>query len=95
MLSYPPTEGLTPCQAVVFTISKEKTNKFGKKQFIGALRYKNLLLCLQGAMAQYFFTQWSLRKERLPNFKSKRSWYRTKLLVAHVRKEEEQLSYLT
>jgi hypothetical protein len=44
-------------------------------------------------MAQYFFAQWSLRGERLPDFKSKRSWYRTKLLVARARKEEEQLSY--
>ena len=55
LLSYPPTEGLTPCRAVVFTILKGKTNKSGKKQFIGALRHKNPLLCLYGAIAQYFF----------------------------------------
>jgi hypothetical protein len=31
LLSYPPTEGPTPCRAVVFTISKGKTNKSSKK----------------------------------------------------------------
>jgi hypothetical protein len=93
LLSYPPTEGPTPCRAVVFTISKGKTNKSGKKQFMGALRHKNPLLCSQGAMAQYFFARWSLGGERPPDFKSRRSWYRTKLLVARAGKEEEQLSY--
>jgi hypothetical protein len=93
LLTYPPTEGPTPCQAVVFTISKGKTNKSGKKQFMGALRHKNPLLCSQGAMAQYFFARWSLGGERPPNFRSRRSWYRTKLLVARPGKEEEQLSY--
>jgi Centromere DNA-binding protein complex CBF3 subunit, domain 2 len=57
LLSYPPIEGLTPCRAIVFTILKGKTNKSGKKQFISALRHKNLLLCSQGAIAQYFFTR--------------------------------------
>jgi hypothetical protein len=73
LLSYPPTEGPTPCRAVVFTISKGKTNKSGKKQFMGALRHKNPLLCSQGAMAQYFFARWSLGGERPPDFKSRRS----------------------
>lgn len=31
LLSYPALEGPTPCRAVVFTISKGKTNKSGKK----------------------------------------------------------------
>ena len=93
LLSYPPTEGPTPCRAVVFTISKGKTNKSGKKQFMGALRHKNPLLCSQGAMAQYFFARWSLGGEKPPDFKSRRSWYRTRLLVARAGKEEEQLSY--
>src|SRR5436190_22758397 len=45
-------------------------------------------------MAQYFFAWWSLASERPPDFRSRRSWYRTKLLVAHAGKEDEQLSYL-
>ena len=93
LLSYPTSEGPTPCRAVVFTISKGKTNKSGKKQFMGALRHKNLLLCSQGAMAQYFFARWSLAGERPPDFRSRRSWYRTKLLVARAGKEDEQVSY--
>jgi hypothetical protein len=93
LLTYPPTEGPTPCQAVVFTISRGKTNKSGKKQFMGALRHKDPLLCSHSAMAQYFFTRWSLRGEAPPNFRSRRSWYRTKLLVARPGKEKEQLSY--
>ena len=93
LLTYPPTEGPTPCQAVVFTISKGKTNKSSKKQFMGSLRHKDPLLCSHGALAQYFFARWSLGGERPPNFKSRRSWYRTKLLVARPGTEEEQLSY--
>ena len=93
LLSYPPTEGPTPCRAVVFTISKGKTNKSGKKQFMGSLRHRDPLLCPQGAMAQYFFARWSLGGESPPNFKSRKSWYRTKLLVARTGKEEVQLSY--
>ena len=93
LLTYPPMEGPTPCQAVVFTISRGKTNKTGKKQFMGALRHKDPLLCSHSAMAQYFFARWSLRGEAPPNFRSRRSWYRTKLLVARPGKEKEQLSY--
>ena len=93
LLSYPPIEGPTPCQAVVFTISKGKTNKSGKKQFMGALRHKNPLLCSHSALAQYFFARWSLSRERPPDFRTRRSWYRTKLLVARPGREEEQLSY--
>jgi hypothetical protein len=93
LLTYPPMEGPTPCQAIVFTISRGKTNKSGKKQFMGALRHKDPLLCSHSAMAQYFFARWSLRGEAPPNFRSRRSWYRTKLLVARPGKEKEQLSY--
>lgn len=93
LLTYPSSEGPTPCQAVVFTISRGKTNKSGKKQFMGALRHKDPLLCSHSAMAQYFFTRWSLGGEAPPNFRSRRSWYRTKLLVARPGKEKEQLSY--
>ena len=93
LLLYPALEGPTPCQAVVFTMSKGKTNKSGKKQFMGALRHKNPLLCSHSALAQYFFARWSLGGEQPPNFQTRRSWYRTKLLIARPGREQEQLSY--
>ena len=48
---YPSAEGLTACHAVVLTISNRKTNKFGRKQFIGAMRHKSPYLCCLGALA--------------------------------------------
>jgi hypothetical protein len=51
LLIYPSIEGPTACHAVVLTISNGKTNKYGRKQFIGAMRYKSPYLCCLGALA--------------------------------------------
>ena len=74
-------EGPSTCLATIFLISSGKTNKTGNKEYIGALRYKDPILCAVGALAMLFFQRWHLSGEAPPNFKSRKSWYKTKLLV--------------
>jgi hypothetical protein len=48
-------EGASPCFGIVIQVDRTKTNQSRKKEFKGALRHKDLLLCTIGALAQYFF----------------------------------------
>lgn len=89
-VTYPAREGPTPCIAIVLTMSQSKTNTMGKKQFMGAIRHKEPELCTLGAFAEYLFYRFHIAGEKPPNFKSRRSWYRTKCLLG---KGQNQLSY--
>jgi hypothetical protein len=51
MFNYLPSEGLTPCGCLVSLLQDSKINKTARKEFIDALRYKDLMLCTQGALA--------------------------------------------
>jgi hypothetical protein len=80
-LEYPSSEGPTPCLATILTMSNGKTNKYGKKQYMGAMRHKNFLLCSTGALARYFFWRWHQTDEAFPDFRDPPSWYNIKVLV--------------
>lgn len=81
LLSFPSTEGASQCFGVAQTLTNGKTNKWGKKQFMGAMRHKDPLLCSMGALAQYLFWRWHTNREEPPCFDKRSSWYNTKLLV--------------
>jgi hypothetical protein len=81
LLRYNKEAGPMPCFAIVATLSNGKTNKDGRKQFMGAIRHKDPLLCTMGAFAQYFFHRWHCTRERPPNLASRNTWYRAKALV--------------
>ena len=55
LLDYPATEGPTTCGCLVSLLQDGKMNKTARKEFMGALRHKDPLLCTQGALAQLFF----------------------------------------
>jgi hypothetical protein len=93
LLEFPREEGPTPCFALIFLLSNGKTNKTGKKQFMGALRHHDPLLCTQGALAQYLFWRWHISGEQPPSFQRRQNWYRTKMLVG--RHKNEAISYPT
>jgi len=93
LLKWPDDEGPTPCYAVVLQINNGKTNKHGKKQFMGAMRHKDPLQCTMGALAQYFYWRWHIAGEAPPVFQSRKDWYTTKLLVAECKTKE--MAYLT
>lgn len=88
---YPPEEGPTPCHVLVTQMGKGKTIRNGKKRFMGAMRHRNPLRCLHGATAGYLFWRWHISGEPAPSFRTRRDWYRIKLLVGENRLKE--LSY--
>jgi hypothetical protein len=60
-------------------------NKTARKEFIGALRYKDPLLYMQGALAQLFFWCWHIAGEALLTFRRYSNWYRIKVLIGQDR----------
>lgn len=87
------SEGASPCRALILTMSHGKTNKFGKVQYMGAIRHRDVLRCTMGALAMYLVWRWHLSGEAFPDFRSRKSWYRTKLLSAGPSKTKTPLSY--
>lgn len=93
LLEYPLTEGPTPCGCLVALLQDGKMNKTAKKEFMGALRHRNPLLCTQGALAQLLFWRWHIAGEPAPTFRRRQDWYKIKVLVGSDRLQE--LSYRT
>jgi Centromere DNA-binding protein complex CBF3 subunit, domain 2/Transcriptional activator of glycolytic enzymes len=93
LLDYPATEGPTTCGCLVSLLQDGKMNKTARKEFMGALRHKDPLLCTQGALAQLFFWRWHVTGEAPPTFRCRSDWYRIKVLVGQDR--EQELSYPT
>ncbi|RKK58144.1 hypothetical protein BFJ69_g17421, partial [Fusarium oxysporum] len=93
LLDYPSSEGPTPCGCLATLLRDGKLNKTAKKEFMGALRHKDPLLCTQGALAQLFFWRWHVAGESPPSFRRRQDWYRIKVLVG--RDREQELSYPT
>jgi hypothetical protein len=93
LLDYPPAEGPTPCRCLVSLLQDGKMNQTARKEFMGAIRHKDPLFCTQGALAQLLFHRWHVAGEAPPSFRSRRDWYRIKVLVGQDR--EQELSYPT
>ncbi len=91
LLDYPAAEGPTTCGCLVTLLQDGKMNKTARKEFMGALRHKDPLLCTQGALAQLFFWRWHIAGEAPPTFRRRSDWYRIKVLVGQDR--EQELSY--
>jgi hypothetical protein len=51
LLDYPPSKGPIPCGCLVSLLQDGKLNKTARKEFMGALRHKDPLFCMQGALA--------------------------------------------
>ena len=48
-------EGPSTCTATIFLLGSGKTNKTSNKEYIGALCYKDPVLCTVSALAMLFF----------------------------------------
>jgi hypothetical protein len=66
---------------LLFLLQEGKTNKVGRKEFMGSIRHENPLLCSHGALAEYLFWRFHVSGEESPSFHSRRAWYDLKLLV--------------
>lgn len=93
LVELPSIEGITPCFALVFLLSQGKTNKVARREFMGALRHRDPLLCTMGSLALYLFWRWEISGEEPPSFQNPRKWYRHKVLVG--KDKEKELSYPT
>lgn len=47
------------------------------------MRHRDPLLCTQSALGLYLFYRWHCSGEKAPTFRSRKDWYRVKLLVAN------------
>jgi Centromere DNA-binding protein complex CBF3 subunit, domain 2 len=65
LFDYPSSEGPSQCGCLVSLLRNGKMNKTAKKEFMGALRHKDPLLCTQGALAQLLFWRWHVVGEKL------------------------------
>jgi hypothetical protein len=70
-----------------------KTNQFGRLEISGALRHKEVRVCLLGHLATYFFWRWHIDVEPFPIFKTSKDWYNTKILRANAEDPTTTLSY--
>src|ERR1700712_490804 len=77
----PEQEGPQACMALLFLLREGKTNKVGRKEFMGSFRHKNPLLCSHSALAQYLFWRFHISGEEPPSFHSRKAWYDIRLLV--------------
>ncbi|CAD6958650.1 unnamed protein product [Tilletia controversa] len=57
-----------------------KTNQFGRLEYAGCFRYKNVLECPQSALAIYLFERFQCANEPFPSFARREDWYRIYLL---------------
>jgi len=77
-------EGLRPHSAAAVVTAclttDAKHNKHRRREYIGALRHRDVRMCTTGALAAYTVCRWDLLKEKRPDFKS-RDWYTLPLLV--------------
>jgi Centromere DNA-binding protein complex CBF3 subunit, domain 2 len=72
-------QGVSPCIALVATITFGKTNQNGKIQYGSALRHINVELCPVGALALHFFSRFHFENEAFPDFTERKNWYDTYL----------------
>lgn len=90
LLDYPSSEGPTQCGCLVGVLRDNKMNETAKKEFMGAIRHKDPLLCTQSALAQLLFWRWHIAGEAPPSFRRHSDWHRIKVLIG--RDPERELS---
>ncbi|KAJ6780567.1 hypothetical protein PWT90_10658 [Aphanocladium album] len=73
-------EGSTRCMPLILTTRGSKQNQHGRLKTAGALRNRQPLVCLLGALAFYFLLRWDLTEEPFPDLSHKASWYKVRLI---------------
>ena len=52
----------------------------GRREYVAAVRHKNVLLCVMSQLAFYFFYRWNIVREETPRFQQRQQWYLHHLL---------------
>ena len=75
-----PGEGAQEATAVVLIMDNGKTNAFGRIDYGGCMRAKNVVECPHGALAIHLFERFHVAKEPFPVLKTREDWYPIHLL---------------
>ena len=73
-------EGTQRCICWLFIFDNGKTNKTGRKQYLGSMRHKDLNICAHSALANYLFNRFHVQNEAWPDFRRLKDWDDLKLL---------------
>jgi hypothetical protein len=73
-------EGPSRCMPLIMTTRAGKQNQHGRLETAGALRNRDPLICLLGAVAFYLLLRWDLSDEPFPDFQNRAQWYDIRLL---------------
>lgn len=73
-------EGPTPCIAAMVIMDQGKINQFGRIEYGGCIRHRDVELCLVGALALYLFGRFHIIGEVFPDMKARQNWYDTHLI---------------
>ena len=73
-------EGPTRCMPLIITTRAGKQNQHGRLETAGALRSRDPLICVLGAVAFYLLLRWDLTDEPFPDFNNRAQWYDIRLL---------------
>lgn len=72
-------QGFGECRAIIAVLNRGKTNQFGKAEFAGTMRHKDVMACAQSKLAYYFLYRFDMSEEGLPDFSSPQNWYNVKV----------------
>ncbi|KAE8213934.1 hypothetical protein CF319_g9129, partial [Tilletia indica] len=89
-----PNEGTQSCHALVLIMNNGKTNQFGRLEYGGCMRYKEVVECPHAAMGIYLFERFHQSNEAFPSFVRREDWYDTWLLRSTT-DPSKQLPYRT
>jgi hypothetical protein len=64
----------TPCDALVMTMDRGKTNQRGQIEYGAVMRHKNVNVCPIGATALYLFSRFHMEGEQFPDFTKRENW---------------------
>lgn len=86
-------EGPTRCMPLIITTRAGKQNQHGRLETAGALRSRDPLICVLGAVAFYLLLRWDLTDEPFPSLKSRAQWYDIRLLKSTDAGPTSELAY--
>ena len=86
-------EGPTRCMPLILTTRAGKQNQHGRLETAGALRNRDPLICVLGALAFYLLVRWDLSPEPFPDLQDRPTWYDIRLIKANGTDPTTALSY--
>lgn len=86
-------EGPSKCVAALAIMDQGKMNQFGRIEYGGCIRHKDVILCPIGALALYLFWRFHVLCEPFPDLRKRSSWYDIQLIDGKIK--DREISYST